>query len=41
MPKVGVIIPCNNHGQYIDADVALILKQTYQEDKQCLILPFR
>lgn len=31
MPKVSVIIPCYNHGQYIDEAVNSILKQTYQD----------
>lgn len=31
MPKVSVIIPCYNHGQYLDEAVVSILKQTYQD----------
>ena len=30
-PKVSVIIPCFNHGKYIDEAVDSILQQTYQE----------
>ena len=31
MSKVSVVIPCYNHGQYIDEAVNSILKQTYQD----------
>ena len=31
MPKVSVVIPCYNHGQYLDEAVNSILKQTYQD----------
>ena len=31
MPKVSAVIPCYNHGQYIDEAVDSILKQTYQD----------
>jgi len=31
MPKVSVIIPCYNHGQYLDEAVDSILNQTYQD----------
>ena len=31
MPKVSVVIPCYNHGQYLDEAVDSILKQTYQD----------
>ena len=31
MPKVSVVIPCYNHGQYLDEAVDSILKQSYQD----------
>jgi glycosyltransferase involved in cell wall biosynthesis len=31
MPKISVIIPCFNHGEYIDEAVESVLKQTYQD----------
>ena len=31
MPKVSVIIPCHNHGQYIEEAVESVLNQTYQD----------
>ena len=30
-PRVSVIIPCHNHGQYLDEAVASVLAQTYQD----------
>ncbi len=31
MPKISVVIPCYNHGRYIDEAVNSILNQTYQD----------
>ena len=31
MPKVSIVIPCYNHGKFVDETVQSCLKQTYQD----------
>ncbi len=37
MPTVSVVIPCYNHGKYVDEAVTSVLKQTYQDVEMVIV----